>query len=172
LGATAARIAALTSGTFPAAVIDGGESSDIEALQKSGKLRMLINMHDSVKMVLSGFATSDALIAKNRDLVRRTMRAIYKGVSAVKAYPQVAVASMVKHGLTQSAAEFSAREFVPGMLASGTVPRALQEKELELRGDMLGVAKDKIPPASAVFDYSFIEKAAAELKAEGWAPKP
>ena len=41
LGATAARVAALTAGTFAAAVIDGGESSDIAALQKSGKLKML-----------------------------------------------------------------------------------------------------------------------------------
>jgi NitT/TauT family transport system substrate-binding protein len=59
LGATAARIAALTAGTFAAAVIDGGESSDIEALEKSGKLRMLIDMHAEVRMALSGFATSE-----------------------------------------------------------------------------------------------------------------
>jgi NitT/TauT family transport system substrate-binding protein len=171
LGATAARIAALTAGTFAAAVIDGGESSDITALQKSGKLRMLIDMHQEVKMVLSGFATSDALIAKKPDLVRRTTRAIYKGLSQVKATPQAAIDSMVKHGLDRSAAEFSAREFVPGMLASGAVPRDMQEAELKLRGDMLGLPPEKIPPASAVFDYSFILKAADELKAEGWTPQ-
>jgi NitT/TauT family transport system substrate-binding protein len=171
LGATAARIAALISGTFPAAVIDGGESSDIAALQKSGKLRMLIDMHESVKMVLSGFATSDALIAKNPDLVRRVMRALYKGVSTVKADPRVAVDSMVRHGLDKGAAEFSAREFVPGMLASGSVPRDMQENELRLRAEMLGIAPDKVPPPEQVFDYSFVLKAAQELKAEGWKPK-
>ncbi|HEY3919117.1 MAG TPA: ABC transporter substrate-binding protein [Stellaceae bacterium] len=172
LGATAARIAALTSGTFPAAVIDGGESTDIDALQKSGKLHMLIDMHESVKMVLSGFATSDALIAKNPDLVRHTMRAIYKGVSTVKADPAVAVEAMMKHGLEKGAAEFSAQHYIPGMLASGSVPRDVQERELVLRGEMLGLAKDKIPAPEAVFDYSFIEKAAQELKAEGWKPSP
>jgi NitT/TauT family transport system substrate-binding protein len=171
LGATAARIAALISGTFPAAVIDGGESSDIDALQKSGKLKMLIDMHDSVKMVLSGFATSDALIAKNPDLVRRTMRAIDKGIATVKAYPAVAIDSMVKHGLDKAAAEFSAREFIPGMLASGSVPRELQENELRLRAEMLGVPADKVPPPERVFDYSFVLKAAQELKAEGWTPR-
>lgn len=171
LGATAARIAALTSGTFPAAVIDGGESSDIDALQKSGKLKMLIDMHESVKMVLSGFATSDALIAKNPGLVLRTMRAIYKGVSTVKANPQTAVDAMMKHGLDRPAAEFSAEHYVPGMLASGSVPLDVQENELKLRGDLLGLPPEKIPPASAVFDYSFILKAGQELKAEGWKPK-
>jgi NitT/TauT family transport system substrate-binding protein len=171
LGATAARIAALTSGTFAAAVIDGGESSDIDALQKSGKLRMLIDMHQSVKMVLSGFATSDALIAKNPDLVRRTMRAIYKGLATVKAQPQAAVDSMMTHGLDKGAAEFSAKEFVPGMLASGAVPRELQVAELKLRADMLSLPPDKVPPPEQVFDYSFILKAAAELKAAGWKPQ-
>jgi hypothetical protein len=37
---------------------------------------------------------------------------------------------------------------------------------------MLGIPKDQVPPASAVFDFSFAEKAGAELKAEGWKPKP
>jgi len=170
LGATAARIAALTTGTFPAAVIDGGESTDIDALQKSGKLRMLIDMHQEVRMVLSGFATSDALIAKNPDLVRRSMRAVFKGITKVKAEPQAAAASMVGHGLDRGAAEFSARELVPRMLASGSVPREVQENELKLRADMLGLAPGKIPPPSAVFDYSFIARAAAEVKAEGWKP--
>ncbi len=171
LGATAARIAALTSGTFPAAVIDGGESTDIDALQKSGKLRLLIDMHDEVRMVLSGFATSDALIAKNPDLVRRTMRAIFKGLSQVKATPEAAADSMAKHGLEKGAAEFSARSFVPRMLPAGTVPRDVQDNELHLRADMLGVPKDQIPPAAAVFDFHFIEQAAAELKQAGWKPE-
>ena len=168
LGATAARIASLTSGTFAAAVIDGGESSDIEALEKSGKLRMLIDMHAEVRMALSGFATSDALITRNPDLVRRTMRAIYKGISQVKAMPAAATESMVKHGLDARAAEFSAKTFVPRMLPTGTMPRDLQDNEIALRADMLGVTREKIPPASGVFDFSFVEKAAVELKAEGW----
>jgi NitT/TauT family transport system substrate-binding protein len=172
LGATAARVAAITAGNFAAAVIDGGESSDIDAMQKSGKLRMLIDMHKDVKMVLSGFATSDALIAKNPDLVRRTMRAIYKGTATVKASQQAAIDSMMKHGLDKGAAEFSAHEFVPGMLATGSVPRELQENELKLRGDMLGVPPNKIPAPELVFDYSFILKAGEELKAAGWKPKP
>jgi NitT/TauT family transport system substrate-binding protein len=171
LGATAARVAAITAGNFSAAVIDGGESSDVDAMQKSGKLAMLIDMHKDVKMVLSGFATSDALIAKNPDLVRRTMRAIYKGLSTVKASQQEAVTSMVKHGLDKGAAEFSAREFVPGMLASGSVPHDLQTNELTLRAEMLGVAENKIPKPEQVFDYSFIHKAAEELKEAGWKPK-
>jgi hypothetical protein len=32
-------------------------------------------------------------------------------------------------------------------------------------------ANDKIPPPEQVFDYSFILKAAEQLKAESWKPK-
>ena len=100
------------------------------------------------------------------------MRAIYKGTSTVKAHPQAAVDSMVKHGLDKGAAEFSAREFVPGMLAAGSVQRELQENELKLRGEMLSLPPNKVLPPEQVFDYSFILKAAEELKAEGWKSKP
>jgi len=58
------------------------------------------------------------------------------------------------------------------MLATGSVSRELQENELRLRGEMLGLPPDKIPAPELVFDYGFILKAAAELKAEGWKPKP
>ncbi len=170
LGATAARIAAVSSGTYPAAVIDAGKSTDIDALVKAGQLHMLIDMHKEVRMVLSGFATSDALIAAKPDLVRRTMRAIFKGLSTVKAMREAAVESMVKHGLERAAAEFSAATFVPGMSATGVVSHEQQQEELLLRGAMLGVAKEKILAPAQVFDFGFIEKAAAELKEQGWKP--
>jgi len=57
------------------------------------------------------------------------------------------------------------------MLASGAVPREMQANELKLRGEMLGLPPDKVPPPERVFDYSFILKAAEELKAAGWKPK-
>jgi hypothetical protein len=35
---------------------------------------------------------------------------------------------------------------------------------------MLGVAKDKVPSPSAVFDFSFADEANAELQAAHWQP--
>ena len=52
------------------------------------------------------------------------------------------------------------------------MPAADAEMDTRLRADMLDVPKDKVPPATTVFDFSFAEKALAELKAEGWKPKP
>jgi hypothetical protein len=45
-----------------------------------------------------------------------------------------------------------------------------QSFDVALRAVMLDVPKEKIPPANGVFDFSFAEKANAELAAEGWKP--
>jgi hypothetical protein len=37
---------------------------------------------------------------------------------------------------------------------------------------MLGMPADKAPPITAVFDFSWLEKVNAELKASGWKPAP
>jgi hypothetical protein len=41
-----------------------------------------------------------------------------------------------------------------------------------LRADMLSMAASQIPPITAVFDFSWLEKVNAELKAAGWKPGP
>lgn len=58
------------------------------------------------------------------------------------------------------------------MSATGITSGADQALELKVRAKMLGVDPGKIPPASAIFDFSFVQKAAAELKGAGWKPSP
>ena len=58
------------------------------------------------------------------------------------------------------------------MAVEGTIPADAQKAELELRGDMLGMAADKVPPIANVFDFALTEKVNAELAASGWTPKP
>ena len=58
------------------------------------------------------------------------------------------------------------------MAEDGTISADAQKTEIALRGDMLDMKPDKLPPASAVFDFSWADKVNAELKASGWTPKP
>jgi hypothetical protein len=53
----------------------------------------------------------------------------------------------------------------------GTVPVAVQRQEISLRGRLLGVAKDKLPPPEKVFDFSPMQEANKELDNQGWKPK-
>jgi NitT/TauT family transport system substrate-binding protein len=171
LGTGTPRVAALLSGSFSAALIDAGEVRDMEMAGKIGKLHLLIDLHKDVHMTFGGHATSDALIASNPDLVRRTMRALLKGLATVKSSRAVTIATLVKHGSTPDAAAASYDIFAPSLSPTAIVSDADQQFELKLRAHMLGISEDKVPPPAQFFDFSFVRKAADELKEEGWTPK-
>lgn len=170
LGTGTPRVAALISGSFPAALINAGEVRDMELAGKLGKLHMLIDLHQEVHMTFGGYATSDALIASNPDLVRRVVRALFKGLTVVKASRADTIASLAAHGATPDAAATSYDIFSPTLSPTAIVSDENQAFELKLRAHMLGIAEDKVPPPEQFFDFSFVKKAAAELRAAGWQP--
>jgi hypothetical protein len=47
---------------------------------------------------------------------------------------------------------------------------AAAAKEIALRGELLGLAPDKIMPAEKVYDFSVVAEVDRELKAAGWKP--
>jgi len=170
LGTGTPRVAALISGSFPAALINAGEVKDMENAGKIGKLHLLMDLHKEVHMTFGGHATSDALIQSNPDLVRRTVRALLKGLAVVKTARADTIATLVKHGSTPDAAATGYDIFAPSLSPTAIVSDEDQAFELKLRAHMLGIAEDQVPPAAQFFDFSFVRKAAAELKAEGWKP--
>jgi ABC-type nitrate/sulfonate/bicarbonate transport system substrate-binding protein len=171
MGPGIARVAAISSGSFPGALIDSGQVAEMKKAGKIGKLHRLIDLNKEVHMVFGGYATSDALIASNRDLVRRTVRALMKGLTVVRSSRADTVAALVKHGSSQSAAEENYDQFGATMSPTAVTSDADQVLELEVRAKMLGVDPAKLPPSSQFFDFSFVREAAAELKAQGWKPK-
>jgi ABC-type nitrate/sulfonate/bicarbonate transport system substrate-binding protein len=172
LGPGAARAAAITAGSLGGSLLDTVELEDLKSAGKLGALHLLVDLRREVRMTFSGLATSDALIASNPELVRRTVRAIMKGMAYTKTYREETIASVMRHGVKDHRnAEADYAESVEGLSLTGTTPEADQQFELQLRGELLGLPKDKIAPAAQVFDFSFAEKAAAELAAEKWEVK-
>ncbi len=43
-------------------------------------------------------------------------------------------------------------------------------RELAVRGELLDLTADKIPPAAKVYDFSLIEEVERELRAANWNP--
>jgi len=170
LGTGTARVAAITSGSFPGALIDVGDVKDMQKAGRIGKLHLLIDLSKEVHMAFGGFATSDALIASNRDLVRRTVRALMKGLIVVRSSRDVTVASLVKHGSSADAAAENYEIEASTLSATSIVSDEDQAFELKLRASMLGIDESKVPLPSNFFDFSFVKEAAAELKTEGWKP--
>jgi NitT/TauT family transport system substrate-binding protein len=173
LGTGLARFAAIAAGTYPAALVNASEVEDMRATGKLGALHRLVDLRQEITMTYNALATSDALIASNPDLVRRMVRAILKGVRHVKASRADTVAALLKHG--QSNAEASGLEYdtlIDSITTNGTMADLDQSFDVALRAVMLDVPKEKIPPTTSVFDFSFAEKANAELAAEEWKPAP
>ncbi len=171
LGNGTARMAAITSGAYPASLLDALETAALEAAGKMNGYHILIDLHKDVHMTFSGIATTDALIKSNPDLVLHVIRAAIKGIAYSKGYRDEAIESVMHHGTSdRKNAEADYAAFAPELSLTGTMPVDDQQLELELRGQMLGLAKDKIAKPADVFDFSFAEKAAAQLNAENWRP--
>lgn len=170
MGPGIARLAAIESGNFPGALIDTSDVSDMRRTGKIGKLHMLIDLNKEVHMVFGGYATSDALITSNRPLVQRTVRGLMKGLAVVLNDRASTVASLVKHGSSEPAAEQNYTDFAHTMSPTAVTTDADQALELHVRADMLGVDPKTLAPPSAFFDFSFVKEAAAELKKENWKP--
>jgi ABC-type nitrate/sulfonate/bicarbonate transport system substrate-binding protein len=171
LGTGTARTAAITSGSYPAALLDALETTTLEQSGKMQNFHILFDLHKDVRMTFSGIATTDALIKSNPDLVLHAMRAAIKGITYSKAFRDQAIESVMKHGTAdRKNAEADYAAFAPDMSVTGTMPIEDQQLELALRGEMLSVPKDKIAKPADVFDFSFAEKAAQQLQEEKWQP--
>ncbi len=170
MGTGIARVAAISSGSFPGALIDPEQVADMRKAGKLDKLHRLIDLRKEVHMVFGGYATSDALIQSNPDLVRRTVRALMKGLMVVRSSRADTVAALVKHGSSQSAAEENVDQFASTMSPTAITSDADQVLELEVRAKMLGIDPKTLPPPSAFFDFSFVKEVTAELKKVNWKP--
>ena len=171
LGPGVARFAAIASGSFPAALVNASEVEEMRASGRLGTLHRIVDLRKEITMTYNALATSDALIAKNPDLVKRMVRAILKGVLTVKASRADTIAALLRHG--QSNADAVGKEYdnlIDSLTDTGTIPKDAQALDIALRAEMLELPKEKVPPASGVFAFGFAEKALAELKAAQWQP--
>ena len=171
LGTGTARLAALASGAYPATILGVIETAQLKASGRGQGLHQLADFRDIVHMTFSGIATSDAMIAQHPDVVRRAMRAALKGIALTKAARATTIDAIVKHGADRDSAGVDYDATAPELTDTGTMPEEDQAFELKLRGELLGVPPEKIAKTADVFDFSFVEKAAAELEAEHWKPK-
>jgi len=171
LGPGAARFAAITSGTFPAALVNASEVEEMRATGKLGNLHLLVDLRRELAMAYNALATSDALIASNPDLVQRMVRAILKSVRHVKASRADTIATLLSRGHSnEKAISLEYDNLIDSITMTGTMPKADQDFDIALRAGMLDLPKDKVSAAS-VFDFRFADKANAALDAAKWQPR-
>jgi NitT/TauT family transport system substrate-binding protein len=173
LGTGTARLAAISTGTIPAGVMVWGE---VEMLKTQGALakgHLVSNLTNEVRMVFNGLATSDKLIAEKPDLVLKMVRAILKGQTFVRTRRAEAIAMIARYAKTEEKDAASDYDHIqPAIAAEGSVDGAVQAEEISLRSEMLDIPPAQTLKPKDVFDFGPVRRAAAELKAAGWTPKP
>jgi NitT/TauT family transport system substrate-binding protein len=173
LGNGASRMAAISTGSIPAGVAVWGE---VEKLKTSGALakgQMVSNLTDEVHMVFNGLATSDKLLHDKPELVVKMVRALMKGQTFIRLQREPSVALIAHYAKTEEKDAASDYDHIqPAIARDGTVDAGVQADEITLRSEM-----QDIPPAQRltpkdVFDFGPVRRAAGELAASGWKPRP
>jgi ABC-type nitrate/sulfonate/bicarbonate transport system substrate-binding protein len=167
------RMAVVRAGSLPAAVLQPAEVETLRAAGGLGNAHMIMDLAEEVRSTFNGLATSDDMIKNHADTVMRFVRATRKGMIYARDNRDGAIDVFVKVMKAQpDAAAHGYDELRKVMAADGAIAPEAQTNELALRADMLSMAADKIPPTTAVFDFSWLEKVNTELKASGWKPGP
>jgi NitT/TauT family transport system substrate-binding protein len=165
------RMAVVRAGSLPAAVL---QPAEVETLRANGGLanaHMIMDLAEEVRSTFNGLATSDDMIRNHADTVMRFVRATRKGMIYARDNRDGAIDVFVKQmKAPPEAAAHGYDELRKVMAEDGTIAPEAQQNELALRADMLSMPADKIPPTAAVFDFGWLEKVNAELKASGWKP--
>jgi ABC-type nitrate/sulfonate/bicarbonate transport system substrate-binding protein len=169
---SSARVAAVKTGSLPAVVLS---TLDVSAMKSAGipmRGHMLVDgMTSDIRMMFNGIATSEALIKKNPDLVSRVARATLKGMRFMRAFRDATIANVVKYNKqTVEATRVDYDDAIRTLTKDGTISESVQEAETSIRAQLIKLPQNKIPPLSKLFDFSFMQKAAAELDARGWKP--
>jgi NitT/TauT family transport system substrate-binding protein len=166
------RVAVMQSGSMPAIFLSYLEERTARASGALQKGHVLVDFQHDIQIPYNGLATSTDLIAKNPDLVQRFTEAVLKGARYLKANRAGTLKVLQKYAKNVPLEHISESmdETQPTVLAKGEAALDLRQLDLGLRSTMLGVADAARPPLDKVYDYSFVEKAVADLDARHWQP--
>jgi len=175
LGTGGTGAPALASGALPAAVLS---PTEVVALQDQGQLKnahMIADFSGRVRMPFAGFAMSEKLIESDPALVKKIVRAIVKGARYEKAFKSQTIAIVGKYQKPVAhphASEVEYRYVMKAMTPDLTFRDDLIASDLAVRANLIGLAKDQIPPVDKIYDFSIVRAVNAELDAAHWKPIP
>jgi ABC-type nitrate/sulfonate/bicarbonate transport system substrate-binding protein len=173
-GGAPVRVAAVMAGSQKFVSLTRTERDELGNAGMLAKGTMIFSPAKEVELTLGGLATTGDEVRKNRDQVKRILRAIWKGTIVMMTDKAGTIAEMKKR-LPRLAHEVIVRDVEGGIEdvnPKGLISRENQVKELAVRAELLKVPPDKIPPVEKIYDFSIIQEVIAELKKENWRPAP
>ena len=141
--------------------------SDSHLLQTRGHpVHEVADIGKEIKMLYTGLATSEELLARRPDLLRRFLRATVKGREYLKRYKSQSLALGKKYDRSPDDvrnADYDAT--MEMMTADGTEDLETQKSDIDIGRHALGIQKD-VPPQQ-VFDFRLVREVYQELRETG-----
>ncbi|HEY4135366.1 MAG TPA: ABC transporter substrate-binding protein [Alphaproteobacteria bacterium] len=175
LGFGNGRFATIMSGSLPAAMIS---RVDVEKLREMGALdkgQMVYDMYNNVRMPLTSLAVGDVTIQKDRDRVKRFIRASVKGFRYTETFKEQTIDIVTKYNEGNASRDVVASNYedvIASKSEDGTVPLSAMQTEIAVRGQIMEIPVEKQPKVEQVFDLSMANQVNKELAASGWKPTP
>ncbi len=168
LGFGSGRLAAVESGAVAAAILG---VADVERLKQDGPPsgHRLADVSQEVKMLYTGVATGDRLIAEDPQLVYTFLRGTLKAREYFKRYKDETLAILGKYNeLPREINEPDYESVLTTMTEDGTLAPDVQAADAKVRAEIIGAESQR--PTSEMYDYSFVTRAHEELSRAGWQP--
>jgi NitT/TauT family transport system substrate-binding protein len=162
---TNGRVTSLIAKTVDSAVLGFADSRTLQT--RGYPVHEVANIGKEIKMLYTGLATSEDLLVKRPDVVRRFIRATVKGREFLKRYKAQSLALGKKYDRAPDDvrnADYDAT--MEMMTADGTEDVETQKSDIEIAKRALGVQRDV--PTEQVFDFRLTREVYKELREAGW----
>jgi ABC-type nitrate/sulfonate/bicarbonate transport system substrate-binding protein len=168
VGSTSSRYTALRAGSIDAASLSPPSS----LLAQAAGYPTLFRFADHLEDIQASIVATDERLARQGDLVRRFMRATVKGQRVYLTNRQAGITALMEF-TRQTDRDLMARVYDDHMKTvarDGTIPEKLQRIVIDRSKRFTGVTRDVRP--DEIFDFSFLNRAQAEVAQSGWTPDP
>jgi ABC-type nitrate/sulfonate/bicarbonate transport system substrate-binding protein len=125
------------------------------------------NIGKEIKMLYTGLATSEDLLVKRPDLVRRFIRATVKGREFLKRFKSQSLALGKKYDRSPDDVRSADYDTTMEMMtADGTEDLETQQSDIDIGRRALSIQKEVAP--RQVFDFRLVREVYKELRDTGW----
>ena len=162
---TNGRVTSLVAKAVDSAVLGFADSRTLQT--RGYPVHEVANIGKEIKMLYTGLATSEELLVKRPDVVRRFIRATVKGREFLKRFKSQSLALGKKYDRAPDdvrSADYDAT--MEMMTADGTEDMETQKSDIDIGRRALGVQKEI--PTEQVFDFRLTREVYKELRDAGW----
>jgi NitT/TauT family transport system substrate-binding protein len=166
-----ARNAAVLNGAVKYVTLGRPDRHELAAILDRGTV--LVDMTRDVELQTGGLATSADEIAKNRDGIKKVLRAVWKGTIFWMTQPTAATIAEMQKRYPRQPRELIERDLAGAredLDEDGVVAPESAARDAAVRAELLGMKPETVRPVAEMFDFSMIGEVRAELA--NWRPAP